>query len=267
MEKAAPKGLLDVHSLRTNLTLPTLGRSQHPRINMPIQRHNVVIPREDGGLEVFPLKEWLRQHPEIPTGLDPNLTSSHQLRNALRRLGWTMEESPAEVRLIKPGVNMDPQVYSEILGDDEGADDNVPFFSLEYQLRDFLASNLGTITIGKSRLRLFIDASGRDGVEFPTSVGPIDILATDDEGSLFVFELKRANSPDRAIGQLARYMGWVRTTIGKGRNVSGVIVARTISEKLRYAALIVPNIYLYEYQVEFHLKAVQEIETSSESLG
>lgn len=173
-----------------------------------------------------------------------------------------MEESPAEVRLIMPS-NVDPQVYAEILGDDAGTDDDAPFFSLEYQLRDFLASNLSTIAISGSRLRLFIDPSGRDGIEFPTSVGPIDILATDDEGSLFVFELKRANSPDRAIGQLARYMGWVRTTIGKDRKVFGVIVARTISEKLRYAALIVPNVYLYEYQVEFHLHAAQDVETSN----
>jgi endonuclease len=237
------------------------------RIDMPIQRHNVVIPREDGGLEVFPLKDWLRQHPEIPTGLDPNFTSSHQLRNALRRLGWTMEESPAEIRLIKPGVTIDPGTVDKILGPDGGAEDNAPFFSLEYQLRDFLASNLSTLSIGGSRLRLFIDASGRDGIEFPTSVGPIDILATDDDGSFFVFELKRANSPDRAIGQVARYMGWVRTTIGKDRKVFGVIVARTISEKLRYAALIVPDVHLYEYQVEFHLNAAQGLETSVEQLG
>ena len=36
---------------------------------MPVQRHNVVIPREDGGVEVHPLKEWLRQHSDILPGL------------------------------------------------------------------------------------------------------------------------------------------------------------------------------------------------------
>jgi hypothetical protein len=60
---------------------------------MPIQPHNVVIPRDDGGVEVHPLKEWLRQHPEIITGLDPNSSTSHQLRGALRRLGWTMQKT------------------------------------------------------------------------------------------------------------------------------------------------------------------------------
>ena len=228
---------------------------------MAVQRHNVVIPRGDGGVEIFPLKEWLRQHPdEIPTGLDPTLSTSHQLRSALRRLGWTMEESPTEVRLIKPGQEAS-QVLTEILGRDESQtdDESDPYFTLEHQLRDFLAANLGTVQIAGKRLRLFVDATGRDGIEFPTAVGPIDILATDEKGSFFVFELKRANSPDRAIGQLARYMGWVRQTIGKDREVFGVVVARSISENLRYAALVVPNVFLYEYEIEFHLHAAKEV--------
>jgi hypothetical protein len=232
---------------------------------MPIQRHNVVIPRDDGGVEVHPLKEWLRQHPEIPTGLEPNSSTSHQLRGALRRLGWTMQETPTEIRLIKPGAETSSQIVGEVLGSNNltNDDDSDPSFSLEYQLRDFLASNLNTISIGGRRLRLFVDPTGRDGVEFPSAVGPIDILAIDDKDSFFVFELKRANSPDRAIGQVARYMGWVQQTIGKGRQVFGVIVAKSISENLRYAASIVPNVYLYEYEVEFHLHPAHDLTSTS----
>jgi RecB family endonuclease NucS len=109
------------------------------------------------------------------------------------------------------------------------------------------------------RLRLFVDPTGRDGIEFPTAVGPIDILAVDESGAFFVFELKRARSPDRTIGQLARYMGWVRQTIGKDREVNGIIVAKEISDSLRYAASVVPNVSLFKYEVEFRLKAAQEI--------
>ena len=76
----------------------------------------------------------------------------------------------------------------------------------------------------------------------------------DDDGTFVVFELKRGNSPDRAIGQLARYMGWVRQTVGKGHGVRGIIVARNISEHLRYAASVFPSVSLFEYKVEFHLK-------------
>ena len=99
------------------------------------------------------------------------------------------------------------------------------------------------------QLRLYVDQAGRDGVEYPSTVGQIDNLAVDDEGSFYVFELKRANSPDSAFGQVARYMGWVQKTIGRERKVSGIIVAKSISEKLKYAASIHPNIYLFEYEI------------------
>lgn len=228
-----------------------------------MQRHNVVIAREDGGVEVHPLKEWLRQHPDVLPGFDPNSSTSHQLRNGLRRLGWTMQETPTEIRLIKPGTDSSALVVSELLGSSDMSDDPdidaAPFFSLEYQLRDFIASNLSTISVGGKRLRLYVDPTGRDGIEFPSAVGPIDILAIDESGSFFVFELKRASSPDRAMGQLARYMGWVQQTIGKGQEVSGVIVAKSISDNLRYAASIVPKVHLFEYEVEFHLKPAHEL--------
>src|SRR5208337_786081 len=63
--------------------------------------------------------------------------------------------------------------------------------------------------------------NGRSGIEFPTAVGPIDILAIDASGDFFVFELKRARSPDHSIGQPTRYMGWVQQTIGKGSKSQG----------------------------------------------
>ena len=129
-------------------------------------------------------------------------------------------------------------------------------FTLEYQLRDFLAQNLEAISVEEKKLRLYVDSAGRDGVEFPTAVGPIDILAVDETDALVVFELKRAHSPDRAIGQLSRYMGWVKQTIGKGKQVRGVIVAKTISDNLRYAVTVIPHVSLFEYEVRFTLNPV-----------
>jgi len=149
-----------------------------------------------------------------------------------------------------------------VLGEDAeteetGAADTA--FGLESQLRDFIAQNIGAIDVEGKRLRLYVDPTGRDGIEFPTAVGPIDILATDDSGAFFVFELKRARSPDDAMGQRTRYMGWVRQTIGKDRAVNGVIVAKDISDSLRFAVAVVPNVSLFEYEVEFHLKPAHEI--------
>lgn len=231
---------------------------------MAIQRHVVVIPRHDGGVEVHPLKEWFRQHPDqMPSGLDPNPTAStsHQLRSALLKMGWTKQETPTEFRLFAPG-NQEKVNIEEIIGppaEEADGESDSSYFSLEYQLRDFLADNLGAVAINGRRLCLFVDETGRDGLEYPSAVGPIDILAVDDKGAFFVFELKRANSPDRALGQVARYMGWVKQTIGKGKDVYGVIVAKTISEKLKFARTVVPDVYLFEYQVSFTLKQAHDL--------
>jgi hypothetical protein len=57
------------------------------------------------GAERHPLKEWVRQHPEVlPPGFDPNKpgTTTHQMRDALKRVGWTVEETDTEVHLIPP---------------------------------------------------------------------------------------------------------------------------------------------------------------------
>jgi len=160
-----------------------------------------------------------------------------------------------------PGDHSGETTVSTVLGEDTESDEaEAPdaAFALEFQLRDFIAQNIRTIDVNGRRLRLYVDPTGRDGIEFPTAVGPIDILAVDESGAFFVFELKRARSPDYAMGQLTRYMGWVRETIGKEREVHGVIVAKNISDSLRYAVAVVPHVSLFEYEVEFHLRPAHE---------
>lgn len=132
-------------------------------------------------------------------------------------------------------------------------------FALESQLRDFIADNLPRLSVGSARLKLFQDPSGRTGIEYPTDVGPIDILAVDASGQFYVFELKLERGPDRALGQLARYMGWVRLRLSPSRPVVGVIVASSIGDKLRYAAAVMPDVRLLEYEVQFQLKPVESI--------
>ena len=169
-----------------------------------------------------------------------------------------MQESPDDVILSPPEEGGLPGGAEELL-DAVKPERSDPFFALEAQLRDFLASNLASIPVDGKMLRLFVDAEGRDGVEYPSGVGPIDILAVDGAGDFFVLELKRADSSDRAVGQLARYMGWIGQTIGAGRQVFGVIVSQTVSSNLRYAASIIPNVRLFEYRVNFQLTAAHDL--------
>jgi hypothetical protein len=228
-----------------------------------MKRFNVVVPLADGGVEVHPMKEWLRNNPaHLPAGLHPNSSTSHQLRNALRRTGWVVQELAEEVRLFMPGDSGSAASVEAILGvpdEEEESERDATSFALEAQLRDFIAENLASIPVGGKRLRLYEDSSGRGGVEYPTGVGPIDILAVDDSGTFYVFELKLDRGPDRAMGQLARYMGWMKLNLAGERDVRGVIVARSMDEKLRYAAFIVPNVLLLEYEIQFRVRPVDSI--------
>src|SRR5580704_7335700 len=128
---------------------------------------SVAIPREDGGIELYRMKEWLRQHPdENTTGLDPTSSTSHQIRDALRKAGWSVKEKETQVLLLKPGTSNDTAAIDEVLGtteDELGDDEREPgdtSFSLEYRLRDFLAQNLTAIDVGGRRLKLYVDPAG-----------------------------------------------------------------------------------------------------------
>jgi hypothetical protein len=129
-------------------------------------------------------------------------------------------------------------------------------FPLESHLRDFLAQNIRTILIDKHKLKLYTDENGRDGIEYPTEVGPIDILAVDEHNNFALFELKLSRGIDKALGQLLRYMGWIKANLAKDKEVKGVIVAKDIDEKLKYAVSIIPNVSLFEYTLDFKIRPV-----------
>ncbi|MBS0370836.1 MAG: DUF91 domain-containing protein [Proteobacteria bacterium] len=127
-------------------------------------------------------------------------------------------------------------------------------FALEAHLRDYLAKNLPKLPGHDASLTLY-KTEGRDGVEFQTDVGPIDILATGN-GDFYVFELKLGRGPDAALGQILRYMGWVKEHLAGNRSVFGIIIASDIGQKLRYAATQVPNVKLMEYDLKVDLRSV-----------
>lgn len=127
-------------------------------------------------------------------------------------------------------------------------------FAYEADLRDYLARNLGLIEAG---LRLYVDEDVT-GVEFPAGGRYIDILALDARGGFVVVELKVSRGYDRVVGQLQRYMAWVKRDLADpGQGVRGVIVARQISEDLRLACSIAPGVELFEYELQLTLKRIE----------
>lgn len=127
-------------------------------------------------------------------------------------------------------------------------------FVLEAHLEEFLLGNWNTVDWGRP-LRIWQSADGISGHQMPTPIGRLDLLCTGTSTNDFVVvELKRGHSADRVVGQVARYMGWVRTHLAvTGQGVEGVVVVREHDDRLRYAAAAVPGLTILTYNVTFRL--------------
>ena len=127
-------------------------------------------------------------------------------------------------------------------------------FVLEKYLEDFIVSNFETIF--KGGLRVFEDSEGNDGQQYATDIGPIDILAVEVKTRAFVvIELKKGRPSDRVVGQVLRYMGWVKRHLcSNGQTVKGLVVCRDHDPKLTYALEMTNNIDVRYYSVSFKLR-------------
>ena len=185
-------------------------------------------------------KEWY----EVPEFRQNDETSHKQESNAFKRY---IEFRSYEEKL---GLNNEKGLFSAITPSESESFKESYIFAFEEHLQDFLISNLSTIK--KHKLKLFEDGVRR-GKEFPTAVGPIDILTKDERGDFYVFETKLSKGMDKALGQLLRYMGWVKVELAKGKNVFGIIVAHKMDEKIKYAVEMTPNVSLCEYEMNFKI--------------
>jgi endonuclease len=131
-------------------------------------------------------------------------------------------------------------------------------FALEKDLQRYLADNLQVIEPG---LTLFQDED-ITGFEYPAGGGRrIDILAKDKSGNFVVLELKVEKGYDRVVGQLLRYVNWVRKELAEpGQRVRGIIVCRTMSEDLVLACASNTEVELYEYRLQVTVSKVPALE-------
>lgn len=130
---------------------------------------------------------------------------------------------------------------------------NQGLFYMEKQLEDFIIHNWDNTELGK-KYELIIQEGELLSQQYKTEIGPIDILVKDKKTkSYVVIELKRNQTSDDTVGQLARYMGWVKKNL-KNKNVKGVIISGQYDKKLDFAREMIPNIEVFIYKVDFKLK-------------
>lgn len=126
-------------------------------------------------------------------------------------------------------------------------------FALEKYLEEFIVTNFDSIFHGE--LRMYIDPDGNVGQQYSTDVGRIDILAINPGANAYVvIELKKGQESDKVVGQILRYMGWVKEHLCENDEpVRGLIICRNKDERLSYALSVVPNVEVKLYEVNFRL--------------
>ena len=126
-------------------------------------------------------------------------------------------------------------------------------FVMEKYLEEFIVSNFRAVF--GDEVRVYRDEDGNYGQQYLTDVGVIDILACEAASdSYVVIELKKGKSSDAVVGQVLRYMGWVKEHLClKDQAVRGIIVCGDREERLDYALSMVENVEAMLYRVDFQL--------------
>ena len=135
------------------------------------------------------------------------------------------------------------------------AKDSQDIFALEKHLEDFLVANWKHTEFGKN-FDIYEDTDGQTGQQYPTDTGPMDILAiSKDKKELLVVELKRGRTSDAVVGQILRYMGFVKEMLcDEGQTVRGAIVALEDDQRIRRALSMVDNVSFFRYKINFRLE-------------
>ena len=175
---------------------------------------------------------------------------SDGLRNSCSSPGTvsTITKHGDEVEKLLQGVTA-PQIIST-----DGTGEDPAAFALEKHLEDFLVQNWSGTELGRD-FDIYEEDGERVGQQFPTDTGPLDILAISKDGrTLLVVELKKGRASDAVVGQLLRYMGFVRGELAESeQTVRGVVIALEDDQRIKRALAMVPAIEFYRYEVNFKL--------------
>jgi len=130
----------------------------------------------------------------------------------------------------------------------------------EKQLEDFIETNLDLVEPG---LKLYVDDSGNKGRQYPTDAGNIDLLCVRPNGDFVIIELKKGKTSDKVVGQISRYMGWVKENLAGNKNVFGIIITHDFNSKLKYAVMANDKLSLKYYRIKLEFVSEEQIKEES----
>ncbi|MDC0863929.1 endonuclease NucS [Candidatus Pelagibacter sp.] len=125
-------------------------------------------------------------------------------------------------------------------------------FLLEKHLEDYIIKNWKNIELNQN-----YDIHKENNklcTQYQTGSGPLDILAiSKDKNEFLVIELKKGRASDIVLGQIQRYMGFIKKNLAENKSVKGLIIALEDDKNLKDALSVAPNIKFMKYEVSFKL--------------
>ena len=181
----------------------------------------------------------------------PRSSLSEALQNSTGSIGTVSNVTDHHIeieKLLSASINSSPLVMGNPEIEDPVA------FAMEKHLEAFLVANWSQTLLAKD-YDIYEEDGEPVGQQYETDAGPIDILAiSKDKKKLLVLELKRGRASDIVVGQVLRYMGFVKEQIAEDdQQVEGAIIALEDDQKLKWAIAAVPQISFYRYQISFKL--------------
>jgi restriction system protein len=175
---------------------------------------------------------------------------SQELKNSTGSTGTTANISQYAGEIEKLIGNVKPPT---IVSNDATVEDP-SVFALEKHLEDFLVQNWKQTELGK-HYNIYEEDGELVGQQYPSDTGPIDILAVSkDKKTILVVELKKGRVSDNVVGQIQRYMGYVKEELAEpNQEVKGIIIALEDDLRIKRALSVTNNIEFYRYQVSFKL--------------
>lgn len=176
---------------------------------------------------------------------------SDALKNSTGSIGTVSTITPHAVEIEKLlGVQLNDPV---LVASDPDVEDAAAF-AMEKHLEDFLVRNWAQTELGKD-YDIYAEDGEPVGQQYPTDTGPMDLLAVKkDKSELLVVELKRGKASDVVVGQVLRYMGFVKEDLAEpNQAVRGAIIALEDDLRIRRALAVTPSIQFFRYQISFKL--------------
>jgi restriction system protein len=183
----------------------------------------------------------------------PRSAMSESLQNSTGSIG-TVSDVTKYGQEIEALISGSGTIVPRIIASDPDIEDPSAF-ALEEHLEAFLVKNWEKTPLAKD-FAIFEEEGEQVGQQYSTDAGIIDILAVSrDKKRILIIELKRGRVSDVVVGQVLRYMGYVREQIAEpNQTVEGVIIGLEDDQKLKWAISSVPSISFYRYKIDFKLE-------------